>query len=129
MSNESANEKLPWDMANLQLLEKGNWYLVQVDSQKLFVKIPEEQCQKFFAGEMVEAYHPMTANTEKPAYLPALMGTVEPWYISGTRCGLIAPLHPVQAQAIDLSLADAVQKAKEDRAAIIKPGPKKLILT
>lgn len=125
MSKESENEILPWDMANLSLLEKGKWFMIQVDSQKLFVKIPDEQIEKFLAGEMVEAYHAMSANVAKPMYIPSLMGTMDPWYIAGGRCGIVAPMHPVQGAAIDQALRDAIEEAKKGpKAEIVKPSGK-----
>lgn len=123
MSKESVNEALPWDLSNVKLLENGSWFMVQVDGQKLFVKIPEDQVKTFLAGGMVEAHHPMTANVEKPSYIPAILGTLEPWYIAGPK--LIAPMHPVQAQAMDDALRMAVEEAKKGpKAQIIKPSGK-----
>lgn len=97
----NTDEKAPWDITNLTFLEKGEWFLVAIGTEKLFIKVPEDQAPKLVSGAPVPAYHVMTASLKNPLYLSVMTGTVEPWLVSGNLCSVIAKVHPVQAQIMD----------------------------
>lgn len=130
MSKESIAEALPWDVRYTKFQEDGTWFVIMADGQRFFAKIPNDHVAKYLAGEVVPAYHPLTTNLEKPAYLPGLLGTVEPWYVCSAR--VVAPVHPVQAAALDQAMKDAIAgkgtPEEEPKSEIVKPGPRKLIL-
>ena len=107
--------KAPWDIKEVKFLDKGEWFMVIVGSEKLFVKIPEDQAANMFKGLPVPAHHIMTANLNKPLYLSIMTATVEPWLLVGSQCSVIAKVHPVQAQLMDEEMKRqiaGVEKAK-----------------
>ena len=73
----------PWDIKQVPFLEKGEWFMVAIGSEKLYVKIPEGQAENLFKGLPVPAHHIMTANLNKPLYLSVMTATIEPWLIVG----------------------------------------------
>lgn len=127
MSNESTNEPLPWDVRYATFLEKGTWFFIMANGQKFYAKIPTDQVARFIAGDVAEAFHPLSSGLDKLEYLPSLLGLSEPWYL--TSPSVFAPVHAVRGLALDKAVQEAIAgTAKPEEPKLLKPGPRKLIL-
>jgi hypothetical protein len=117
------DDKLPWDIANVEFMPEGQWFMVICGNEKLYVKVKDEDAEAFIRGGMVKAYHIMTANVQKPLYLSALTATEEPWLISGIQCSVIAKVHPVQGQVLDDEIQRCI-KGEEKAPELVVPQKK-----
>lgn len=111
--------KAPWDFTNVVFLEKGEWFMVAIGTEKLFVKVSEENAAKLISGAAVPAHHVMTASLKNPLYLSVMTGTVEPWFIVGNLCSLIAKVHPIQGEIMDAEVKRLI--AGEEKAKLVVP--------
>ena len=92
----------PLEPKGRQFKKGGQWYHIAADNGRYVAKLFEKDFVAAADGKWFDAWHLFaTGPNGSVVYLPAMVGTCEPNFINGSRCTIITPLHPKQAEAME----------------------------
>ena len=97
----------PIGMKGRTFKEDGSWVYLLVGSQPYIAKVSDEDFKKAVSGSAFEAWHVTIMGPKGPVYVPAVSGTLEPWYMNGAHCAAVAQVHPELAARMD----DGIKKS------------------
>lgn len=114
----------PMDIKGRTYLEDGVWvYLMQADLH-FCARVKDDDLKLMLQGQRVPIFNCLTvsAGNGKMGYLPSLMRTAEPWFISGAQCGVIALVHPVFAKELETRLKEALSVITTPDKTVVAAG-------